>query len=93
MTCIVQIVCAGDGSPTPHDGYWVVSWNPHTRAGVCALHSTPNKDRARRFESKAQALEEWGTISNRQGIRPWDGKPNKPLTGLTIEITEVNEYN
>ena len=80
---IVQIVGAADGSHTPHDNKYVKSWNPHTRAGILELTSTSNIAEARRFEN-GEEFEEWRTISNVQKTRPWDGRPNRPLTGITI---------
>jgi hypothetical protein len=87
MSRIVQVVCAADGGRTPHDGRWVVSWNPHTEAGTLELTSTSDKAKARRFENGDEFVE-WKTISKVQPRRPWDGKPNRPLTGITIH-TEV----
>lgn len=46
---------------------------------------TPRRENARRFPNSAVALQAWSTISPRRPFRP-DGKPNKPLTALTVEI-------
>lgn len=81
---IVRVICAANGDRTPHDNRYVVSWNPHTPFGVCEVTSTNNRTFARRF-APGQAQEQWATISNVQPTR-WDGKPNRPLCGLTIEL-------
>lgn len=87
MAKIVRIVCAANGSPTPHDGRFVVDWNPHTQAGILELTSTPDPKQARRFE-RTEAFMEWNTVSNLEPRRPWDQQPNKPLTGITIIIED-----
>lgn len=38
---------------------------------------------ARVFPSVSEALEYW---RQSYGIRPWDGKPNRPLTAWTVTI-------
>jgi hypothetical protein len=86
---IVEIVGAADGRPTPHDGRYVVAWSPHTMAGDLKLTSTDDITKARRF-SVLEAMSEWRAISRVQATRPWDGKPNRPLTGITIQIRLAN---
>jgi hypothetical protein len=88
MSVLVRIIADANGNPTPHDGRWVVRWNPHTKFGVCDIQSTSDIRKARRFANPGHAVEEWRTISRVQLIRPTDGKPNRPLNGLSIEITK-----
>jgi hypothetical protein len=88
MPKVVRVLCAADGSPTPHDGRYVVDWNAHTKAGVIDISTTGLIDCARRFENNDEFVE-WGTISNVQAKRPWDGKPNRPLTALSVESLPV----
>lgn len=87
MTNIVRIVGTANGGSTPHDGCYVVAWNPHTKFGTCEIDTTRDLTKARRFKNPAQILDEWTTVSVVQRKRP-DGKPNRPLSGLTIEITK-----
>ena len=87
MSVIVRIVGAADGSSkTPHDGRFVGAWNPHTKAGTLELSSTSSRKRALKFPTPTEAMIVWNTVSRVQPLRPWDGKPNKPLTGVTVEI-------
>jgi hypothetical protein len=82
----VRIVGAADGvTVTPHDGRFLVAWNPHTQAGTLELTSTADPRKAARLELAA-ILEQWRTRSRKQPSRPWDGRPNRPLTAVTIEI-------
>lgn len=85
---VVRVLEAAGGGDTPHDGRYVVRWNPHTLAGTLSLTSTANVAIARRF-TREEAFAEWKAISRLQPTRPWDGKPNRPLSGVTIEIIPV----
>lgn len=51
--------------------------------GVIRL--TPRCEDAHRFDSRSEAMLAWNTVSQRRPRRP-DGRPNKPLTALTVEI-------
>ena len=35
--------------------------------------------------------QEWSTVSRVEPTRPWDGKPNRPLAGVSIEIEDEKE--
>lgn len=83
---IARVIRAADGSPTPHDNRWVKAWNPHTEAGTLELTSTADIAEALRFENALDVLREWQTVSLVEPRRPWDGRPNRPLTGVTIEF-------
>lgn len=85
MTCVVKVVGIADGTPSPHDGRYVLRWNPHTEFGTCAIDTTGDKSKARVFSGLMEVHYEWSTISKVEPYRP-DGKPNRPLAGLTIEV-------
>lgn len=89
MTHIVRVVGLADGTPGPHADRYVVRWNPHTEFGTCEIDTTDDPNKARKFDSMATAHDEWRTISKVQPRRP-DGKPNRPLAGLTVEITRLD---
>jgi hypothetical protein len=90
MTEIVLIIGAANGGATPHDNRFVVRWNPHTEYGVCEITTTDAIEDARRF-APGQALAEWKTVSRIEPRRSMDGKPNRPLSGLTIEVIKEAE--
>jgi hypothetical protein len=46
---------------------------------------TTRREEARRFADNAEAMLAWNTVSKSRPKRP-DGRPNKPLTALTVEI-------
>lgn len=82
---IVMVVGNSGGGTTPHDGRYVVHWDPHTEYGILKLTSSVQRGLARRFASAEQVLKEWRTISKHHPVRP-DGKPNRPLSGITISV-------
>ena len=86
MSSIVKIICTSTGQPSPHDGRYVVAWNPHTRYGVLECDSTDDPAKALQFTSFHAAFLEWGAQSSVDPWRAADSRPNKPLTALTIEI-------
>jgi hypothetical protein len=85
---VIRVVGAADGSPTPHDGRYVTAWDWNTNAGTLSLTSTANRDEAALFSPK-DALEQWRQVSRIEPRRPWDGKPNRPLTAITVELVPV----
>ena len=86
--CHVRVEGAANGRATPHDGRWLVAWNPHTEAGTLELTSTDDRAAAGTFEPM-QVLEQWKTVSNVQRRRPWDGELNRPLTGVNVSLHPV----
>lgn len=88
MTVLVKIVGAWNVE-TPHDGLYVVSWNSNTKFGTLHVVSTDDPLAAKRFDSIREATEEWGARSQVEPNRPNDGRPNRPLTALTINFEEV----
>lgn len=87
---VVRIMGRADGGKTPHDGRYVAAWSAHSSAGTLALTSTAELARARRF-TRREAFCEWREVSRLQPRRPWDGRPNRPLTGITIELVPAAE--
>jgi hypothetical protein len=86
VSVVVRVICAADGlTQTPHDGRWIVEWNPHVPFGTLAVTSTADRAKAKRFPSGIDAMRQWQTVSRAQAYRP-DGEPNRPLAALTVEI-------
>lgn len=86
LPVIVRVMCTSDGQRTPHDGRYVVEWDPHTRAGILSLKSSDDPADAHIFSSAAEVLEQRRMISHAQATRPWDGKPNRPLMAVAVEM-------
>jgi hypothetical protein len=52
---------------------------------------TDDPAKAQRFAGPVEALTEWKRQSTVLPIRPWDGRPNRPLTAYTIGLETVEE--
>lgn len=86
---VLRVVCLADGSPTIHDGQYLVYSNRHSGL-VAGLWTSPSIEEAKTFPSVAEALEYWQQISPTVPVRP-DGKPNRPLTAYTMETVHAPE--
>lgn len=77
----------GDQLDREHGGRYLVSYDPKTEAGEKPrLVTTADRSKAKRFNSIADFH---ALYSEPYGIRPWDGKPNRPLTAFNVEVTEA----
>ena len=85
---VIKIVTGANGMSTPHDGRYLLGYNPDTVYGDLIMISTPDIAKARRFHDLSAVHELWAAVSKQQPVRP-DGKPNRPMTGLTIEVIEI----
>ena len=68
---------------------YVMSCDVNAMNGVGAVFFGP-LEQAMRYEDAACALAYWKRQSTLMPFRP-DGKPNRPLTALTIELQTVKE--
>jgi hypothetical protein len=87
---VMRIVGTVRGVPTEFDGKYLVEYEVPAMDFQGNYHggkliTTADISKARRFQSAAEALELWRTEC---GVRP-DGKPNRPLTAYTIEVSHV----
>ena len=85
MTAVIRAVAFANGSRCPHEGQWLKSFNHEAFGGQGHAVFTDDPDEALKFASNAAAFEFWCPQSETKPLRP-DGRPNKPLTALTVEI-------
>ena len=85
----IRIISLADGDPSPFDGQYVAEYDPHRdgvapdgRPMICHLVTTPDREKALDLEA-GKAFELWRKSC---GMRE-DGKPNRPLTAFTVEIS------
>lgn len=78
-----------DGTPCPHEGQYLQSFDFEAYDGQGWGEFTADPAKAKRFSDKLAAAEFWRTISKTRPRRP-DGQPNRPLTALSCEITEID---
>jgi hypothetical protein len=85
---VIRAVGFASGAPCPHAGMYLVAYDPDAHDGQGDAQFSPNISFARRFDSAADAMQLWRTTSQVRPARP-DGKPNRPLTALHVEIVGV----
>jgi hypothetical protein len=88
MTAVIKAVCFANGLPCPHEGQWLKSFNHDAFGGRGHGDFTDDVLEAMHFVSKSDAYLFWGRQSTVMPLRP-DGKPNRPMTALTVEIEEL----
>lgn len=85
---VIKVVGFVSGGPSAYDGQYLEAFDPDWGAGLGRVWTTLDPARAMRFESLAKALEYWKQQSRVRPTRP-DGKPNRPLTALTVEVGDA----
>ena len=86
---IIKLIGLINGGSTPFDGQYLVEYDP-TRQGVdpngdpmyAHIVCTPDPAKALQL-TFAEAAELWQKSA---GTR-WDGKPNRPITAFSVEIS------
>ena len=89
---VIRLIGLANGETSLADGQWVKEYNPSTdgtdpagQAIGCLLVTTSDPTQARLY-GMSEVLEVWRRVDSRNPVRP-DGKPNRPLTAYTVEIT------
>ena len=89
---LMRVVAMADGRPGNWAGMYLHSADFDANGGIGDMAFTSDPARAMRFASSDEVLELWHTQSTVLPLRP-DGKPNRPLTALTIQIVEAPELD
>ena len=89
MTAVIRLVCWADGRPTGLDGQYLVSWTQKPDDGTLKVTAAVNPADAFQFPTAAEALAAWREQSVDRPLR-YDGKPNRPLTALTVEVLSLD---
>lgn len=84
----IKAIAFANGSHCPHAGQWLQSFDVDAFGGQGYAKYTSDPARALAFKDKGEVFEYWKTQSAVRPLRP-DGKPNRPLTSLTISIEEL----
>ena len=88
MSSVIRAVGFANGTPCPHAGQWLKSFDHDAFGGQGHGEFTDDLDRAMRFTNNGEAFEFWSRQSTVRPLRP-DGKPNKPFTALTVSIERL----
>lgn len=74
----------GSGQPQPGD--WLQEWDVEFAGGRGMAVWTDDVRKAHRFLSHEDALKAYRQQSRIAPTRPWDGRPNRPLTAYTVSV-------
>lgn len=85
MSYYIQAVGFANGAPCPHAGQYLQAFDFEYNNGTGFGSFTPEVEKAMRFDTAAEAMIFWRTQSRTRPVRP-DGRPNRPLTALSIEV-------
>lgn len=86
MTHIIRVEGFANGAPCPHAGMYVESGDHEAYGGTGHFEFTPDPRRAMQFATPGEAFEFWRRVPKSKPTRPWDGKPNRPLTAATVTM-------
>jgi hypothetical protein len=88
VTLVMRIVGLVNGEPTVADDKFVKAYHPERLHDatelVQSLEVTDDPAEAIHFADATEARNLWATEVGPP--RPWDGKPNRPLTAFTISL-------
>lgn len=88
MTVVLVALGFADDTPCPHAGQYVQSFDFDAHDGQGFGRFTTDIEKAHHFKDAAEALTFWRTVSTVRPRRP-DGRPNRPLTALSVELKTV----
>lgn len=89
MPHVIRVVGSGFGLLDPQAEVYLKNFDIEANGGLGDWDYTDDVAQAHRFETGAAALEAWRSQSVTRPYRP-DGKPNRPLTALSIEVFAVD---
>lgn len=92
MGIVMRCMAASDpfdheGNPPPY-GCFLKSYDAEAYDGRGASEFTRHLDEALVFPTVAEAVKCWQTVPMNRPLRE-DGKPNRPLTAMTMEFVDV----
>lgn len=86
--CVMVLRGSASTGPTAEDGQFLRTMDFNAHGGRGHLVTTPELERARKFDSMAEAWEYWKTVSATHPVRG-DGQPNRPLTAMNWEFKSL----
>lgn len=88
---LIKVVAFSNGMWCPHAGQFVETFDHDACDGVGHGTFTADLDKAMAFETFPEAAEFWRKASTIKPTRP-DGKPNRPLTCASVEISRRSTF-
>lgn len=89
MSHVIEAVGFASGVPCPHAGMYLRAFDHEAHGGQGEGVFTNDLDQAMRFADSEAAFSFWRRVSRIRPVRP-DGKPNRPLTALTIVVVDLD---
>lgn len=97
MTAVVRILGLVVGGPTAFDGKFLKEYDPGRqgfdpdgRPMTAHVVVTDDIEEAMKFESMTEFHMLYRAVDPDNPMRP-DGRPNRPLTAFTVEVTKIEE--
>jgi hypothetical protein len=85
MSAVILAVGFANGAHCPHANQWLKTFDHDACDGQGYGTFTPDPEQAMQFDDAAAAMTFWKKQSRVRPLRQ-DGKPNRPLTALTVVI-------
>jgi hypothetical protein len=85
---VIRAIGFASGVSCPHAGMFLKHADFNAYSGQGLMTFTGDITQAMVFATAGDAIQFWRTRSKAQPTRP-DGRPNRPLTALTIEIEDA----
>ena len=85
MANVIKAVAFANGTPCPHHGHYLETADFEAHGGLGHMTFTADPAEALRFATPGDAIAFWQRRSVTFPLRA-DGRPNRPLTALTVEI-------
>jgi len=89
----LALVCYADGRPVPGVQLpaWLASYDPEGHNGRGRWKWTSDPQLAMVLPTPQAAHRLWTAVPKARPRRPWDNRPNRPLTQFTVVIEQVPE--
>jgi hypothetical protein len=81
----IKAIGFANGAECPHADHWLRSFDHDALGGIGHGVFTTKATHAKRFATSAEAMIFWNKVSTVRPLRA-DGRPNKPLTALSIIV-------
>lgn len=86
---VMKVWGLATGQPFPYAGQFLEWFDPDIPdAADIMFRFTADLDKAKRYASAVELLDEWRRVRKPDPVRP-DGKPNRPLTAFTVEVLRI----
>ena len=89
MTVVIIALGFANGIDCPHAGQFLESFDFEDGNGVGFGEFTTDIKRAKKFADKVEAYRFYHTVPKCKPRRN-DGRPNRPLTALSVELQEID---